>query len=87
LYSPDGSRILTLSGDATTRQWELPRATDKPAAYFLLEFQIRSGTRLDDVGVVRALTPDEWKAKKKEFRETFGEEVRVPAHPGPPMGS
>ncbi len=73
MYSADGSRILTWSEDGTARLWRLPQVTDKPAEYYSLEFQIRSGTRLDNAGEVRALTFEQWTAKKREFQEKFAE--------------
>jgi len=66
-FDKDGTRVLTWGGDGNARVW----LTATPAAFppYLLPLMtsVRTGTRINAVGDLEALSAAEWQAAKDEF--------------------
>ena len=65
-FSADESRILTWSRDRTARLWAFG-VDDFPQTHLPLRVEVITGTVIDDLGNVSALTAEEWKRKKAEY--------------------
>ena len=83
-FSADESRILTWSGsndsnnsDNTVRLWAFG-VDDFPQTHLPLRVEVITGTVIDDLGNVSALTAEEWKEKKAEY-ERIAREHGKPA--------
>lgn len=63
-------RLLTTSEDGTAWLWDLSLDERVAIDERVLEFEIRSGTKLDPIGGVRQISFSEWERKKSQFPET-----------------
>jgi hypothetical protein len=71
-YSPDGQTVLTGSEDKSARLWRVPPpAADEPER-LKLSVEVRTGYYLDDDGIRRELTYDQWLDRRKTLDELGG---------------
>ncbi len=69
VYSADGRRILTWSDDGTARLWNLEVDYTWPKEYLVLQVEVFTGTRLNKVGDLQALSAEEWQKKKDQYEK------------------
>jgi hypothetical protein len=69
VFSEDESRILTWSEDGTARVRRLRWFDGWPSEHVALHVEVRTGTRLNDVGEVEVIPPDEWREMKRKYDE------------------
>jgi WD40 repeat protein len=68
-FLPDGSALLTGTGDALVRRWRVPRpVTDEPGL-LKLRTEVLTGMELDAEGVVRWLAEDVWRERRRRLEE------------------
>jgi hypothetical protein len=82
LFRPDGRAIAVL-GSETARLWFRPDPVDLSLPRLKLWVDVLTTITMDEQGVTRFLTPDEWNRKRKELDNMGGPPViRLPGPDG-----
>jgi hypothetical protein len=78
LFRPDGRAVAVLGSD-TARLWFQPDPVDASLPRLKLWIDVLTTATMDEQGVTRFLTPDEWNQKRKELDDMGGPPViRLP---------
>lgn len=76
-FSQDERSILTWDWDKTARLWDISVDYDFPQKHLLLLVEVVTGTTMDDLGNVTALSPEAWQQKRVEYIERAEEHLKT----------
>lgn len=69
VFNADESHILTWGKDGVARLWDLNVKDRLPREHAVLQLEVQTGTRLDDVGELKALSREEWQERKRQYQD------------------
>jgi eukaryotic-like serine/threonine-protein kinase len=72
LFSHDGKKLLTTSEDRSASLWRAPTLVSGTAERIKLWVEVITGMELDEDGIVRGLSAQEWERRRQELRELGG---------------
>lgn len=88
-FSPDGTRVISVSDDRTARVWELLGTREPPPPWFPKLFRVTVSGTLNADGVIEELSAAEWARLREEVRRCaasdmtrYGEIARYYLTPG-----
>jgi WD40 repeat protein len=76
VFHPDGSTLLTASSTPLVYRWRVPRPVREDAEQLVLRSQVLTGMELDAGGVVRVLTPDAWRERRRRLEAAEADTAR-----------
>jgi WD40 repeat protein len=70
VFHADGQHFLTGSLDGTARAWDLPCPLAGDREHLLLWAQVVTGLELDNEGVIRVLSTEDWRERNRRLQES-----------------
>jgi WD40 repeat protein len=71
-FSPDGKTVLTGSMDKTARLWRVQPPLEGAVEQITLWLAVRTGTELDEDGVVHVLDAETWQKHRQRLQTEGG---------------
>lgn len=84
-FNQEETRVLTTTSDGESYLWDTGFDWRSPIERRVLEFEVRSGAKLDLDGEVRLLSVAEWEHKKTELSHMESASGRTVSSPGIPV--